>query len=83
MKVLYIPGWHRSQIGVKCDWVRIVLQLATASQITVKEEEYIYTFISFIANIGGTLGLFLGFSFITVWDMVKWIIVKYMIVPSK
>ena len=36
--------------------------------LTVLEEQYVYPMDSFIAEVGGALGLFLGFSFITVWD---------------
>ena len=32
------------------------------------KEELIYPFASLVAEFGGTLGLFLGFSFMTLWD---------------
>ena len=34
----------------------------------VETEELIYPWQSFLAEFGGALGLFLGFSFMTVWD---------------
>ena len=38
--------------------------------ITVDKEVFIYPFNSFIAEIGGSLGLFLGFSFLMGLDMI-------------
>ena len=34
----------------------------------VEKETLIYPFPSLIAELGGTLGLFLGFSFLAIWD---------------
>ena len=39
--------------------------------LTVMEEEYVYPFDSFIAEFGGALGLFLGFSFLMIWDLIQ------------
>ena len=36
--------------------------------IQVETEELIYPWQSFVAEFGGALGLFLGFSFMTIWD---------------
>ena len=36
----------------------------------VEEEVLVYPFQSFLAEFGGALGLFLGFSFMTIWDSV-------------
>ena len=41
--------------------------LAT-TEVNEEEEHYIYDFISLISECGGSLGLFLGFSFIMVLD---------------
>ena len=41
------------------------------SEITEEVEEYLYDGISFIAELGGALGLFLGFSFFMLWDFVE------------
>ena len=38
-------------------------------EIVVETEDYVYEWISFIAECGGALGLFLGFSFTMVLDM--------------
>ena len=42
--------------------------------LTVMEEEYVYPLDSFIAEIGGALGLFLGFSFMMIWDFIQFAI---------
>ena len=39
--------------------------------LTVREEEYVYPLDSFIAEFGGALGLFLGFSFLMIWDLIQ------------
>ena len=38
---------------------------------TVRKEYYIYPTLSFISDIGGSLGLFVGFSFFMVWDVLR------------
>ena len=46
-----------------------LLQLWPASDNTfVEKEELIYPIASLVAEVGGTFSLFLGFSFITIWD---------------
>ena len=42
--------------------------LILAASEVKEEEHYIYDFISFISECGGSLGLFLGFSFFMVLD---------------
>ena len=41
---------------------------AVSSRTRVETEELIYPMSSLVAEFGGTLGLFLGFSFISLWD---------------
>ena len=41
---------------------------AVSKKTTIKTEQLIYPVTSLVADFGGTLGLFLGFSFITLWD---------------
>ena len=47
--------------------VQHILQLC-AKKTTIKTEQLIYPVTSLVADFGGTLGLFLGFSFISIWD---------------
>ena len=42
--------------------------------LTVMEEQYVYPMDSFIAEVGGALGLFLGFSFLMIWDLIQFVI---------
>ena len=46
------------------------MQFGTLTTI-VRKEYYIYPLLSFISDIGGSLGLFVGFSFFMVWDIMK------------
>ena len=39
-----------------------------SSLFQVEKEELIYPWQSLVAEVGGALGLFLGFSFIAIWD---------------
>ena len=41
---------------------------AVSKKTTIKTEQLIYPLAHLVADFGGTLGLFLGFSFITLWD---------------
>ena len=41
---------------------------AASSDITVKSETYLFPFPALVAEFGGTLGLFLGVSFMNLWD---------------
>ena len=42
-----------------------------APYMTVETEEFIFPLTSLVAEVGGTLGLFLGFSFMWFWDGVE------------
>ena len=53
----------------------MIFNLATA-EIQVKKEILIYDGLSFISELGGAAGLFLGFSFLGLWDIVDWILTK-------
>ena len=51
---------------------QVVFCLWAVSQYTqIEEEVLVYPFQSFLAEFGGSLGLFLGFSFMTIWDGMK------------
>ena len=42
--------------------------LAQTRYTSVEKEELLYPQSTLVAEVGGSLGLFLGFSFITIWD---------------
>ena len=45
-------------------------------QISHVFEKLAYDELTFVANFGGTLGLFLGFSFFMIWDWILPFVVK-------
>ena len=44
--------------------------------VEVHKEELAYPTISLVADVGGVLGLFIGFNFLMVWDWIGWGIQK-------
>ena len=44
--------------------------------LETKTESYVYPGISFVSEIGGSLGLFVGFSFLTIYDWLDQIFAK-------
>ena len=58
---------------------QIAFCLWAVSQNThIEEEVLVYSFESLVAELGGSLGLFLGFSFMTVWDGFEKIVICMM-----
>ena len=41
------------------------------TEIIEDKEAYVYGFVSFVSEFGGSLGLFLGFSFLMVWEILE------------
>ena len=50
---------------------RIMKLIRATKTVLVKTEELVYPFSSFLAEFGGALGLFVGFSFMLVWDVLQ------------
>ena len=44
---------------------------AASSKTQIEEEVLLYPFTSLIAEFGGSLGLFLGFSFFAIWQEIR------------
>ena len=42
--------------------------LYASNSIQVLKEEEAYSFLSLVADVGGVLGLFIGFNFLMFWD---------------
>ena len=47
-----------------------------SKKIQVLKEVEAYPALSLVADVGGVLGLFIGFNFIMVWDWVVWCVEK-------
>ena len=45
--------------------VKVMFQSST---VEVLKEEEAYSLVSFVADMGGVLGLFVGFNFLMIWD---------------
>ena len=45
-----------------------------SSEVEVHEEMYQYPLVSYVGEFGGSLGLFLGASFLSLWDLVDWLV---------
>ena len=43
--------------------------------VLLETEQYLYPFKSLVADVGGTLGLFLGFSLMTLWEYVEILVI--------
>ena len=41
----------------------------SSTDMSVNEEDMLYPLPSFVAEVGGALGLFLGFSFFSLWEV--------------
>ena len=50
------------------------------TDVRIEKETLVYPLMSFISELGGSLGLFVGFSLLTVWDA---IIFMYQIIKHK
>ena len=54
---------------------KIVIMLSS-SDVAKRTEEFIYPIESFVSEFGGALGLFLGVSFVMIWDSLE-IFIKF------
>ena len=48
-----------------------------STDIRSEKEAWVYPLVSFIAELGGSLGLFVGFSFLTIWDYLDFTLARY------
>ena len=53
-----------------------VLLLLESNTILEKKQAYVYPWTSLVAEFGGTLGLFVGFSFLMIWDFFDEVVSK-------
>ena len=45
-----------------------------STEIRREREDWVYPVVSFVAEFGGSLGLFVGFSFLTIWDCIDYLV---------
>ena len=58
---------------------KTVLSLMFASStVLVEKDEIEFTFDDLVADCGGVLGLFIGFNFLMVWDMIFFIFKNFL-----
>ena len=55
----------------------------TDNKLLIEEEIESYSLISLVSDIGGALGLFLGFSFVMVWDAAEKLLRKIVVYIGK
>ena len=54
------------------------LKIKLGSKTLVEKEQVAFPFSSLVAECGGTLGLFVGFNFLMIWDFLSYGIQKIM-----
>ena len=50
--------------------------LWSTQALSIEKEELAYPFITLLADFGGILGLFIGFNFLMIWDIIVFVIDK-------
>ena len=50
--------------------------MLSSQTVFTRREEWAYPFMSLLADFGGVLGLFIGFNFLMVWDIIVYFIEK-------
>ena len=56
----------------KRDNLSTLIPYFSSKSIEVLREEEAYSFMSLVADVGGVLGLFIGFNFLMFWDWIVW-----------
>ena len=56
----------------KQDNLSTLMPYFSSKSIEVLREEEAYPFGSLVADVGGVLGLFIGFNFLMFWDWIVW-----------
>ena len=48
--------------------------------LIIEKEELAYPFMTLLADFGGVLGLFIGFNFLMIWDVIVFVIEKIKVI---
>ena len=59
----------------------MLVPLFNSDRVEVHTEQLAFSFISLVADIGGVLGLFIGFNFLMVWDWIAELMRRF--IPRK
>ena len=65
------------KVGLEVTGGQAVILPAMFTSVEVLTEEEAYTLLSLVADVGGVLGLFIGFNFLMIWDWIVWGIQKF------
>ena len=60
-------------------WYKLLTVAFTDNKLLIEEEIESYSLVSLVSDIGGALGLFLGFSFVMVWDAAEKLLRKIVV----
>ena len=58
------------KVGLEVTGGQAVILPALLPSVEVLTEEEAYTLLSLVADVGGVLGLFIGFNFLMIWDWI-------------
>ena len=58
------------EVGVEITGGKAVILPGLLDSVEVHKEEFAYPALSLVADVGGVLGLFIGFNFLMVWDWI-------------
>ena len=62
---------------------RVLLPYLKSNTIEVQREEEAFPIGSMVADVGGALGLFIGFNFLMIWDWIVLVWHKFCIITKK
>ena len=66
---MIVPGLnHLDKVGLSLSYI--------SKSLEVQREIAAFSFGSLVADVGGVLGLFIGFNFLMVWDWFAWTVKK-------
>ena len=46
--------------------------LFDSTSILIEKEELAYSSLTLVSDVGGVLGLFIGFNFLMIWNWIEW-----------
>ena len=68
-----MPDGLNSNIEIPAEWTNnmsLLMPYFKKNIVEVQREELAYPTISLVADVGGVLGLFIGFNFLMIWDWI-------------